>query len=299
MSSRARRLEKERKKKKAQKVRIIFLSLLILFLLITVYNFYDIKMSKVEFTKTKRFRTSKAVGIEKDIGYQKFLKKQLTQSMEIYRGTGMHIDTLMNFYHEYAYFSLPINSVSTRFISLNAETSKKTLRDKAFEIVLMESKYEKYYQNLFFTNQKTIRLIGSFKTMEILGLLGLHEIGHMHDILVGGEDTTNEQEYYEGEVRQHLREMYHLQSINPYVYKKLIRKGKRLINGRIQVRDFNSLVDKLYFQDIELSPAEKSPFYASCITACLFQLTVTKFGEDTERLILDYKKLKKTFERRY
>jgi len=299
MSSRERREQREQNQLKRKQLKVIMWIVLIIIgvsiIGILAYSEYDKKKSIVTFTMIPKFRAKETEETKRIMEYQNFLKKILTESMKKYEDTGNHIKILMDFYHEYAFFTVPVNHVTTRSITSSEEEWEKANQDKSFEIVLMGPQYAKYYPNLFFSNQTTIRLIGAFKTQEILGLLGLHEIGHMHDILVGGEDTKNKREYYEGEVRQHLREAQHIKSLNPYVFRKMRKGWNKIEKERGLTTDFYKLVDDLYFQDIKLSQNERSPFYTGCLTACMFEAVLEDYGHDIPKLINAYRSLEQIY----
>jgi len=64
-------------------------------------------------------------------------------------------------------------------------------------------------------NGRTVRVATLFRSREWLGIMLAHEMSHVHDGIVGNENSHNRDEWLAGEVKAHRMEMDLLKHWNP------------------------------------------------------------------------------------
>lgn len=116
----------------------------------------------------------------------------------------------------------------------------------------------------------TVRIAGNIKCQEWLAIFLLHELKHVYDLQIKGENPFAEEEYLAGEVGAHQFENELLREWNPVAYDFFIQEAKRLFfdsggNGDGVMR----LIYELYPLD-GLTSRTQSAAQASLFTAMLF-----------------------------
>lgn len=117
----------------------------------------------------------------------------------------------------------------------------------------------------------TIRIAGTIPCQEWLAIFLLHELKHVYDLQVKGENPFAEEEYLAGEVGAHQFENELLREWNPEAYDFFIQEAKRLFfDSRGNVDGVMGLIHELYPLD-GLTQGTQGAAQASLFTAMLFE----------------------------
>lgn len=201
---------------------------------------------------------------------------------------------------EKAFYSIPTGPVVTQHLmegTTNPELLMKQARE-GFEIVYMPDQFAAAMPSSILTEGggKTMRIATTFKSKEWLGIMLAHEMSHVYDQLIEGENSRDENQYLAGEVKAHLFEMKLLKSWNPQAYEKLISAGIPMIRSGNRNGVMN-LARSLYpLEPGQVSQNEASLGSASCLVAVYFEDAMQR-GATPEQLKGVYVNLTRQFGR--
>lgn len=153
---------------------------------------------------------------------------------------------------------------------------------QTFEIVFMPKQYARFMPSSIMTEPsgRTVRIATNFKSRRWLGIMLAHELGHVEDQIVHGEDSTNRDEYNAGEVRSHLLENKLLRFWDTRTYDYFIDKAIPVYKEAYMTNDkanLKKLIAKLYpVEEPSVSHYESNLAYASCFIAVAFEDALRK-----------------------
>lgn len=183
-----------------------------------------------------------------------------------------------------SFYTLPMGpKVTVRAITGSYERNKEELflpDPTKFEIVYMPEIYAKDMPAPILTEAggRTMRVAANFKCREWLGIMLAHELSHVHDMIIGGENPHDKSQYLEGEVKAHLLETKLLRAWNPEVFEQLIRSADKLQNTPgATMQDFYNIIETLYpLDDPYVGYREGSLANASVLISSQFELAQKK-----------------------
>ncbi len=248
-------------------------------------------------TETAKVKTEKAVStplrhtpfspedkseeefLEKSLAFQEHWKDQSQKALGHFKGADPRVITLLGFMKENAYYSLPRGPVATLRINKGAEPETNP---HGFEIVFMPDIYADQMPSAILTegSGKTMRIAAEFRSQQWMGIMLAHELSHVYDLQVEGENPLNPQEHLAGEVKAYKFKMKLLRHWNPKVYHELITRGIPLF----QRKDKNALL-QLIRELYPLGPGEVSGHEAglgeaSCLIAIAFEEAEQKGADE-------------------
>lgn len=239
---------------------------------------------------------------ERMLEFSDYWKNVCFDAMEFFRTADPRMAEVISYMRENAFYSIPQGPQVTQMIfSVGADAAMDPLDNpRSFEIVFMPEEYASYYPGPILTEEggKTVRVMANFKTKEWLGIMLGHELKHVIDQLVHGEDSRNEQQYLAGEVQAHLFEMNLLKHWDVKTYNFLIDRGRPLFKKGMSegnIGEFLNFVYKLYpVSEPAVSFHEAALGKASCMMAVAFEDALIS-GKNQRDLALLYKQLRDTF----
>lgn len=236
------------------------------------------------------------------MAYSQEWKKVAEEALANFSDADPRVQELLNFMNNFANYSIPYGQTSTLQMFRN-DTNEDTAtqqekKAKGFEIVFMPPTYAANMPSSIMTEKggKVMRVATTFKSKEWLGIMLAHEMSHVQDQIVHGEDATDPHQYLAGEVKAHLFEMKLLKHWNPQNYETLITEGAELYQAKNMIGLFD-LIKKLYpTEEPEVSKNESGLGQASCLIAVVFELALKK-GFTEEQLKAVYQKIVKHYSR--
>jgi tetratricopeptide (TPR) repeat protein len=234
-----------------------------------------IKMTfpRYKFSVIEPAELSEEVTIKRMIQLQDYWKKISFEALNLFRDADSKVATLIDYMDKNAYYSLPIGPVSTQFASTKEQWDAMKNNPCAFEIVYMPEEYAQDMPSSILTESggKTLRIATDFKVKEWLGIMLAHELYHIHEQLVSGENPKDPEQYLAGEVEAHLFEMRLLEFWNKDAYEILISKGIPLYKSHDEIGLFG-LFGSLYpLYSRQVSRNESALGRASCLVAVAFE----------------------------
>jgi len=263
---------------------------------VTIPSFELANLTPIQFTQPQGNDL-----IETGLKMQNTWKQISFDALELFRNAGPKISELIKFMKDNSFYSLPIGPIATHHIMLSKDGNlpEDPMKKKnALEIVYMPEQFAKDMPSSILTEHggKTIRIATTFRSMEWLGIMLAHEMSHVEDMQIKGENPNDRAQYLAGEVDAHMLEMNLLKYWNPKNYNILIEKGEPLLKaGKIQ--ELSRLAEALYPLGQNLvSRNERALGLASCVTAIAFEVAMKK-GANKEDLKKEYLRLKQLFRR--
>lgn len=182
---------------------------------------------------------------------------------------------LRSLFEKDSFFAPPAGRHAVLNIELKNQ-KKKAKGPESFLVVVMPTKYAKFYPSSVVVIDRTIRVIADFKTLEWLTIVFLHEMVHMEDVV-----KKRFKNGVHNEVKAHLFENELLQVWNTSGYNQMIEEGKKAMSdigldySKLQQHHrlkFRSIASKYYpLSNDVTTEEERSLGYAACIFAILFE----------------------------
>lgn len=226
---------------------------------------------KAKATPIKTISTQETDPIEQMIHLQKEWKIQSIDALKLFK-SDPDVAELIRFFEENAFYSIPNGPTMTMTVEQDEKKAIDIAKNPlSFEVVYMPESYASSMPSSAFANGKTIRILTTFRTKEWLALILTHEISHIKDKLVHGENLHNESEYLAGEIKAHLKEMEMLKEWDNDAYASLIKEGIPLYKER-NLQGLVALASKYYpLGEGITSHGETNLGSASCIVAIAFE----------------------------
>lgn len=224
---------------------------------------------------------------ERMMQLQDYWKSIAEDALSRFEVADPRVGQIHTFMKNNAFYSIPMGPVVTQqvFKGSPEEYMKDTRRNaNAFEVVFMPEKYASRMRSSILTESggRTVRIATSFKSREWLGIMLAHELSHVEDQIVHGENSRNKDEYMAGEIKAHKFEMNLLKSWNPEVYATLIEKGAPFYAAK-KIDELDRLIASLYpVSTPEVSQSERNLGLASAIIAIAFETAIKKGATDKD-----------------
>lgn len=256
-----------------------------------------------QFTKIQPFKPQSEIAIENLIELQNYWKQTSLDALRYFQAADPKITELIQYIENKAFFSIPVGPILTQNIGSLDDMNRVTalMEDpQGFEIVFMPEEFAATMPSAILTEPSghTIRIATEFQCLQWLGIMLAHELGHVRDQLLHGEQSNIKDEYYAGEVRSHLFESQLLKFWNPKTYQFLIEKGAGLYRQAYDTGQTDQLfefIDKMFPTAAGLVSRHESTLgRASCLTAIAFEEAL-KNGASEKDLRLVYQDVGKRF----
>lgn len=206
------------------------------------------------------------------LSMQKYWKNLLTGALRDFQGADPEIAELIKFVEDHAYFSIPSGPVGTKRVNISKEQMEAAKNPKSFEIVFMPEKpFAKVYPNTIMIQNRTMRILTSFKSEEWLAIQSAHALSMMKDWVAEGKDLSDSKVMYSSKAQAHLLEMRLLKSWNPLTYATLIELGVPMLKQG-KGNELKQLIVQLYsLKPGNVSPLEFEEAINVCLIAVLFE----------------------------
>lgn len=237
-------------------------------------------------TPIKPFQPHETDYTRRMIELQNYWRGISLDALNRFRNADPQVGELIEFMEKNAVTSIPQGPVITIRVTPSPSGLKSPGNPHEFEIVYMPEEYAAQMRSSIVSEGSTIRVAANFRSEEWLGIMLGHEMIHIKDLLVNGENIGNPEEWLAGEVRAHLFEMKLLREWRPANYEELISKGIPLFEAG-DGRALERLIEELYPVDpVAVSFQEGKLGRASCLSAVAFESTLRRGGtsEDLKKV---------------
>lgn len=222
--------------------------------------------------------------------FQEHWKKVSLEALARFKNADPVMQKLYEFFEKNAEFSIPMGPVTTIHLSTGDEAKAigkvSVPDDNRFEVVFMPEEYAPGMKSSIVTENHghTVRVAATFKCKEWLGIMLAHELSHVYNLIIEGEDPYDEKQYYAGEVKAHSLEMKLLKDWNPQVYEELIRGTQDLDHkSGVTMKEFGEMIERLYpVESPYTGKREGNLAYASLLVSAKFELARRKGATDKE-----------------
>jgi len=211
------------------------------------------------------------------MSFQQEWQKTAESALEHFTDADPKVQKLLSFMGTFAHYPIPQGPQTTIYTSKELTDFESIKDEKSFEIVFMPPEYATQMTSPIITEPggKTMRVATTFKSKEWLGIMLAHEMSHVYDQLIEGENPHNPTEYLAGEVKAHLFEMKLLKHWNPKNYETLITEGSKALKDGNRARVIQ-IAQSLYPIGNEVSSSEGELGLASCLVAIGFETAMAQ-----------------------
>jgi len=246
--------------------------------------------SKLTGTAIEPYKPQGDEEVEQMKHLQEYWKKVSLEALNRFINADPIMPRLYEFFEKNAEFSIPMGPVATMHFS-SGDTAKAIGEipksdNQKFEVVFMPEKYADGMKSSIITENhgRTMRVAANFKCKEWLGIMLAHELSHVYNLLIEGEDPYQEQQYYAGEVKAHSLEMRLLRAWSPEVYEELIRGTQNLDRkSGAKMKEFDEMADRLYpLESPYVGDREGRLGYASLLISAKFELARRRGATDKD-----------------
>lgn len=262
--------------------------IIIVYLVISLTFFNPIAEAEnlpiAKFSRIKPIRANGDTEMERMLQIQKYWKEVSLESLNLFREADQMIIELIEFMDKNAIYSIPIGPKATKFIMTIDEWKESQKNPFKFEIVFMPEEYAESMPSSIYTEGggRVIRVATNFQIKEWLGIMLSHELFHVYDQLVKGENANDPEQNLMGEVEAHLLEIKLLKFWSEKAFNLLIKKGTPLYKSR-DIKSLLNLFESLYpLSKTLVSEKERSLGAGSLLIAIAFEESLRKGGTKKE-----------------
>jgi len=202
---------------------------------------------------------------------QNFWKQASFDSLDTF-SSDPRVARLKVFMEKNAFFPIPMGPVVTAFVGTTERDLEILQTPQAFEVVYMPPQYAKNMVSPVLTEPggRTVRIAETFQIQEWMGILLAHELSHVWDQIVEGENSRDREQYLAGEVKAHLFERDLLKAWGPKQFERLVKEGGQYVKNNDTIR-FIDIADQ-FFPLKQLRGPENALAVASCHVSVLFEI---------------------------
>jgi len=216
---------------------------------------------------------------------QKYWEKIALDAIGMFKDAHPKMPQLIEFMKKNAVYSIPTGPKATQRIFLGRmEDLIKNQNPNEFEIVFMPGEFVESMPSSIFTEDhgNTMRIATTFKIKEWLGIILAHELSHVHDQKVDGENSEDQRQYFKGEGMAYDLEKSLLKFWDPETYKTLMEQGIPLWQKR-KIPELAELARSLYpINTPQVSPHEAALGEASVLLSVAIEEARQKGASDDD-----------------